>query len=148
MTRRLALTLLAAAAIVLAALIASVRGRGASREFSVVFPSASGLREGALVSYLGVTVGEVGPIDLSSGRVVARLRIRRRDVVLRSGDEARLRTMGLLGDAAVEITPGPRDAHALEPGDTLSAALNSSGAEPPKALEALIRGGGRRREGK
>ena len=139
MTRRLALTLAAAGEIALAVLVASVRGRSGTREFSVVFPSASGLREGALVSYLGVAVGEVGPIDLSSGRVVARIRIRRRDVSLRAGDDVRLRTMGLLGDATVEIMPGLRDAALLEPGDTLFGAPLASG-EPAKPIEALIKG--------
>jgi ABC-type transporter Mla subunit MlaD len=148
MTRRLALTLAAAGAITLAVLVASVRGRGGTREFSAVFPSASGLHEGALVTYLGVAVGEVGPIDLSSGRVVARLRIRRHDVTLRAADEVRLRTMGLLGDAAVDITPGLRDAVLLEPGDTLFGAPLSAGSEPAKPIEALIRGGARKREEK
>ena len=139
MTRRLALTLLAAAALLAAVGVAAFRDRSSSR-LTAVFPSAGGLREGAPVTYLGVQVGLVEAIDLRSGRVVATLHVRRRDVVLRARDSVRLRTMGLLGgDAAVDITPGPRDAPPLGAQDTLfGEAVASAAVNPAKALEAFI----------
>ena len=145
MTRRLSLTLIAAAAVAALVVVAAVRARR-GREVLALFPSANGLREGAPVSYLGANVGTVGRIEQGAegvGGVVVHLRIRRRDIVLRKGDEPRLRTMGLLGDAAVDIRPGPLDAARLVRGDTLRGGGAAASPEPARMLEALMRGGRR-----
>jgi len=148
MTRRLSLTLLAAAALAALVVAVAVRARRV-REVLAVFPSASGLREGAPVTYLGADVGTVGGIERArgstAGAAVVHLRIRRRDLVLRTGDEPRLRTMGLLGDAAIDIRPGPLDAPRLERGDTLRGGGVAASPEPARMLEALMRGGPRPR---
>jgi ABC-type transporter Mla subunit MlaD len=133
-----------AAAVAALVVVAAVRARR-GREVLVVFPSASGLREGAPVTYLGADVGTVGHVERSAGQAVVRLRIRRRDVVLRKGDEPRLRTMGLLGDAAIDIRPGPLEAARLERGDTLHGGGAAASPEPARMLEALMRGGPRPR---
>ena len=142
MTRRLSLTFLAVAAVAALVVVAAVRARR-GREVLVVFSSAGGLREGAPVTYLGADVGQVARIESGPGRAVVRLRIRRRDIVLRRGDEPRLRTMGLLGDAAVDIRPGPLDAARLERGDTLRGGGAAASPEPARMLEALMRGDAR-----
>ena len=142
MTRRLSLTLAAAAAVAALVVVAAVRARR-GRDVLVVFPSVSGLRPGAPVTYLGADVGTVGRIDPGAGQTVVRLRIRRRDIVFREGDEPRLRTMGLLGDAAIDIRPGPLDAPRLERGDTLHGGGAAASPEPARMLEALMRGGPR-----
>ncbi|HVE79056.1 MAG TPA: MlaD family protein [Gemmatimonadaceae bacterium] len=118
MTVRLFLMLLVAAATIVAVLIAAVRDRR-GRAVIAVLEYGGGLREGAGVAYAGVPAGQVERIDLSSGRVVLRLWLRRPDVVLRTGDSVQLRTLGPVGDRIVDIRPGPRSAPPLGPGDTL-----------------------------
>lgn len=142
MTRRLSFTLLGAAAIAAAVVVAAVRARR-GREVLALFPNAGGLRTGAPVTYLGADVGTVGRIERIGGASVVHLRIRRRDLVLRRGDEPRLRTMGLLGDAAIDIRPGPLDAARVERGDTLRGGGTATSPEPARMLEALMRGGPR-----
>lgn len=129
MPPRLLLTFLAALAIALAVGVASVRSHpGVRRTAVVAFPFAPGLRQRAPVTYLGVDAGTVQRIDLSTGRVVVTLGLRRADVVLRVGDTARLRTIGLFGDGVVDLAPGPRTARVLGAGDTL---VGVAPAPPP-----------------
>ena len=132
MPARLGLTLVAALAIVAAVGVASVRMNSAvQRDVVFVLPRAPGLREGSPVTYLGVAAGEVRRVDLSTGRVVATVGIHRQDVALCAGDVVRLRAVGLLGEAAVDVTPGPPSARVLAAGDTL--VVRSLPAELPSA---------------
>jgi phospholipid/cholesterol/gamma-HCH transport system substrate-binding protein len=95
-------------------------------ELVVFLPSANGLRQGGSVTLAGQLVGTVKdieflPVDFDTTRnlrVVTRVD---RDVhdQIRQDSEARLRTMGLLGDKVLDISPGtPRFAE-LKEGDTI-----------------------------
>jgi phospholipid/cholesterol/gamma-HCH transport system substrate-binding protein len=137
MPPRLTLTLATALAIVIAIAVASVRMNPSSRRHVVVvLPSAPGLRQGSAMTYLGVEAGRVESIDLSTGRVVARLGISRSDVTLRAGDAIRLGAVGLFGDQVVDVTPGPRSARALGDGDTL--VVTALTTRPPSPDSAAL----------
>jgi phospholipid/cholesterol/gamma-HCH transport system substrate-binding protein len=124
MPPRLILTLAVAAAIAIAAFVVAAPPRpGAGREFFVVLPSAIGLRQGASVTYLGLDVGVVRRIELVDRHIVVAFTVRRPDVDVRASDSVRLRTLGLLGDKVIDITPGPVGAPPARAGDTLRAAI-------------------------
>ena len=110
MRLRLLLILLLAGGILAALSVVLWRGAATARTITAVVSEAPQLREGALVTYLGVTVGTVRHMDLSSGRVGLTLAIERPDVVLRQGDSVRVRTLGLLGDKVVDIVASGRGA--------------------------------------
>jgi phospholipid/cholesterol/gamma-HCH transport system substrate-binding protein len=98
-------------------------------ELIVYFPSANGLRKGGPVTLAGQLAGTVKeieflPVDYDTTR---NLRITMRvdrslHEQIRRDSEARLRTLGLLGDKVLDITPGtPRFAE-LQNGDTIRVA--------------------------
>jgi ABC-type transporter Mla subunit MlaD len=98
--------------------------RDVARSYSrvvVVLPSADGVREGAAVSYLGLSIGVIDHVKLFDGRAVIEVRLQRHDVDLRTGDRVRLKTLGILGDRQLEIVPGPPSAAPIRAGDTLFA---------------------------
>src|SRR5919109_860178 len=98
-------------------------------ELVVYLPAANGLRPGGSVTLAGQLVGTVKeieflPVDYDTTRnlrVVARIDRGLRDQIRRDS-EARLRTMGLLGDKVLDITPGTPAYAVLQPGDTIRVA--------------------------
>jgi phospholipid/cholesterol/gamma-HCH transport system substrate-binding protein len=92
-------------------------------------PSASGLRVGGGVSVAGQPAGvirriEYLPIDADTNSnilVVLEIDQQLREQV-RSDSRAYIRTLGLLGDKTLDVTPGTAAARPLEEGDTLLAA--------------------------
>lgn len=100
-------------------------------ELVVFLPSANGLRQGGSVTLAGQLVGSVKeieflPVDSDTTRnlrVVARIDRTLRDQIRRDSD-ARLRTMGLLGDKVLDISPGTPRFPVLQPGDTLRVATS------------------------
>lgn len=104
----------------------------ATRYDLIVFmPSANGLREGGSVTLAGQLVGTVKkieflPVDFDTTRnlrVVASVDERLREQIRRDS-EARLRTMGLLGDKVLDISPGTPRFAVLGAGDTLKLAAS------------------------
>lgn len=97
----------------------------------VFLPAANGLRSGGSVTLAGQLVGTVKeiqflPVDFDTTRnlrIVARIDRSLRDQIRRDS-EARLRTMGLLGDKVLDISPGTPRFAVLEPGDTLRAVVS------------------------
>jgi len=95
----------------------------------VYLPAANGLREGGSVTLAGQLVGTVKQIDFlpvdydttRNLRIVARIDRSLRDQI-RKDSEARLRTMGLLGDKVLDISPGTPPFAVLQPGDTVRVA--------------------------
>jgi phospholipid/cholesterol/gamma-HCH transport system substrate-binding protein len=95
-------------------------------ELVVFLPSANGLRVGGSVTLAGQLVGTVKDIDFlpvdydttRNLRVVARVDESVR-AQIREDSEARLRTMGLLGDKVLDISPGTPRFAVLDPGDTI-----------------------------
>ena len=98
-------------------------------ELVVFLPNANGLRQGGSVTLAGQLVGTVKeieflPVDFDTTRnlrIVARIDRRLREQIRRDS-EARLRTMGLLGDKVLDISPGTPRFPVLAAGDTLRVA--------------------------
>lgn len=98
-------------------------------ELVVFLKEANGLRQGGSVTLAGQLVGTVReieflPVDHDTSRnlrVVARVDENVREQIRRDS-EARLRTMGLLGDKVLDISPGTPGFAVLEQGDTLRVA--------------------------
>jgi phospholipid/cholesterol/gamma-HCH transport system substrate-binding protein len=98
-------------------------------ELVVFLPNANGLREGGSVTLAGQLVGTVKkieflPVDFDSTRnlrITTRIDRTLREQI-RKDSEARLRTMGLLGDKVLDISPGTPRFAVLQPGDTIRVA--------------------------
>jgi phospholipid/cholesterol/gamma-HCH transport system substrate-binding protein len=98
-------------------------------ELVVYLPAANGLRVGGSVTLAGILAGTVKDIDFlpvdfdttRNLRIVAQVNRELRDQIRRDS-EARLRTMGLLGDKVLDITPGTPRFPVLEQGDTIRVA--------------------------
>lgn len=95
-------------------------------ELVVYLPAANGLREGGSVTLAGQLVGTVKqiqflPVDYDTTRNLRLvLRIDRAlSSQIRRDSKARLRTMGLLGDKVLDISPGTPKYAVLQPGDTI-----------------------------
>ena len=92
-----------------------------------MLPEAPGIREGSPIDYLGIEVGEVSRVRFlrdTSGppHLALELRLGRDSVPLRARDSVRVRNIGIFGDQALWIVPGPSNAPVLAEGDTLLAA--------------------------
>jgi phospholipid/cholesterol/gamma-HCH transport system substrate-binding protein len=95
-------------------------------ELVTFFADANGLRKGGQVMIAGQLAGVVHdieflPVDFDTTRnlrVTMRIDGNVRDQV-RSDSKARLRTLGLLGDKVVDISPGTPRFAVLTPGDTV-----------------------------
>ncbi len=100
-------------------------------ELVAFMPSANGLRQGGSVTVAGQLVGTVKeieflPVDYDTTRnlrIVALVDVAVREQI-RGDSEARLRTMGLLGDKVLDIAPGTPGFPVLEPGDTIRIAAS------------------------
>jgi len=100
-------------------------------ELIVYLPSANGLRQGGSVTLAGQLVGTVKtieflPVDFDTTRnlrVVVRIDRSLREQI-RKNSEARLRTMGLLGDKVLDISPGTPRFPILNNGDTIHVATS------------------------
>ena len=98
-------------------------------ELVAYLDNANGLRPGGSVTLAGQLVGTVKdieflPVDFDTTRnlrIVARIDRSVREQIRRDS-EARLRTMGLLGDKVLDISPGTPGFPVLEQGDTLRVA--------------------------
>jgi phospholipid/cholesterol/gamma-HCH transport system substrate-binding protein len=98
-------------------------------ELIAYLPDANGLRPGGAVMVAGQLAGSVKtidflPVDADTTRNL-RLTLEIDEAVkeqIRRDSRGKLRTMGLLGDKAFDITPGTPKARALVPGDTITVA--------------------------
>ena len=97
--------------------------------FYVDLPDAAGVREGAVVRYRGVPIGQVERVSFADSVVRITIGLTRSDVPLRSRDGIRLAAEGLFGDRTLDVIPGPVTAPALRRGGTLGAAPRDSAAE-------------------
>lgn len=128
-----------AAAILFAALIFPTRGVNpfsAKATLIAFFPEVAGLRASAPVWLTGIEIGSVGSVRLIRdgipSRVKVTLRIQRRFLpFLRSDSQAVIKSMGLLGDMYIELTPGTRAGEPITEGAVLT------GIPPGKPQEEL-----------
>lgn len=83
-------------------------------------PSAVGLDKNTPVQVAGVTVGTIDSITLTpQNRARLELQIRR-GVKINSGAQGVLKQTGILGDAYVDLVPGPLSASLLKEGDVIT----------------------------
>lgn len=96
------------------------------------FAWGSGIKQGAPVWLVGVTVGAVDKVDLDQrGTLVITYRIAR-DYKVPMGSVATIVPNGFFGDMAVALTPPAPNPVSHEPGDTIPVGLQSAG------LQALL----------
>jgi len=99
-------------------------------EVSAVFPTISGLKNGALVEIAGVEIGRVRQITLDNYKARVMLSIKC-PVELQDDCIARIKTKGLLGEKYIDIVPGGSDI-ILKSGDKIRE------TNPPVDIEELI----------
>jgi ABC-type transporter Mla subunit MlaD len=92
-------------------------------------PDAAGVREGAVVRYRGVQIGQVERISFADSVVHLTIRLTRSDVPLRTRDGIRLAAEGVFGDHTLDVIPGPVTAQVLRRNGTLGVAPRDSAAE-------------------
>jgi phospholipid/cholesterol/gamma-HCH transport system substrate-binding protein len=96
-------------------------------ELVALLPNAGGLREGGSVMVAGQLSGSVRSIEFlpADGDTTQNLKVtmnvdERVREQIRSNSRVKVRTMGLLGDKTLDISPGTVPNAILEPGDTLA----------------------------
>lgn len=99
-------------------------------EITAVFSSVAGLQEDTDIKIAGVNIGKVTNIILDNYQAVVTMRIRN-NIKLQDDCIASINTMGLLGDAYVEISPGGSDV-IIQPGGRIRE------TEPPVDLKKII----------
>ncbi|MDY6909258.1 MAG: outer membrane lipid asymmetry maintenance protein MlaD [Thermodesulfobacteriota bacterium] len=94
------------------------------------FASVSGLKEKAAVTMAGVSIGQVDKIRLEQGEAVVTLRIQE-GLRLEEDVIVSVKTMGIIGDKYISITPGGSDRY-IEPGGRIMDTV------PPLDIEELL----------
>jgi phospholipid/cholesterol/gamma-HCH transport system substrate-binding protein len=93
------------------------------------FAWGSGIKQGAPVWLVGVTVGAVDKVDLDpTGTLVITYRINR-EYSVPLGTTATIVPNGFFGDMAIALTPERPNPNAHEPGDTIPVGLQSAGLQ-------------------
>jgi phospholipid/cholesterol/gamma-HCH transport system substrate-binding protein len=108
--------------------------------YEIHFSTTSGLQEGAPVSLSGVPVGSVTDMELPADPAATYIRVEievtgRVAPRIRENSLAAIRTLGLLGDRYVYLTPGSKDAPLLAPGALITSV-------DPLDYEAVLGQGG------
>lgn len=103
------------------------------------FPNSQGLTGGNQVRLAGVTVGAVQEVEVPQGPgedLTVRFDIERRyRHLVRTDSRVEIKTIGLLGDKYLEVTPGSPGTPLLEPGSEISAIRGSE-------LDKILAGSG------
>ncbi|HOV86716.1 MAG TPA: outer membrane lipid asymmetry maintenance protein MlaD [bacterium] len=94
------------------------------------FANVGGLKANANVTMAGVQIGKVETIRLKDGRAWVTLSIQG-GVKLEEDVIARIKTMGIIGDKYVSITPGASETY-IPPGGTIRE------TQPPLDIEELV----------
>ncbi|MDR3555814.1 MAG: outer membrane lipid asymmetry maintenance protein MlaD [Syntrophobacteraceae bacterium] len=95
-----------------------------------VFSTVSGLKSRAQVMMAGVSIGEVKDIRLKNDRAEVLMSIQKK-VKLEDDSIASVKTMGIIGDKYVSITPGASDTYLKNGGVIME-------TEAPLDIESLI----------
>ena len=103
---------------------------GSSYDVHARFSSVAGLKEKSTVTMAGVQIGQVRRIGLQEGQAFITLSINK-DVKLEEDSIASIKTMGLIGDKYVSISPGGSDVY-IKPGGALR------DTQPPMDIENLL----------
>ncbi|MGE5664666.1 MAG: outer membrane lipid asymmetry maintenance protein MlaD [Deltaproteobacteria bacterium] len=94
------------------------------------FASVAGLKKGASVEIAGVPVGKVDAVVLDGNKADVRMKIRK-GIGLGDDTVASVRTMGLIGDRYISLSPGASD-RMIPPGGKVRE------TESPPDLDQLI----------
>jgi phospholipid/cholesterol/gamma-HCH transport system substrate-binding protein len=94
------------------------------------FSNVAGLKEKATVSMAGVTIGQVKGIQLKDGQALLALNIHK-GVPLEEDAIASIKTMGIIGDKYISISPGASEKY-IGPGGVIR------DTQPPLDLENLV----------
>ena len=101
-----------------------------SYEVSAIFSTVSGLKPKSQVMMAGVVIGEVQRIQLVDAHAQITMAISK-NVKLEEDSIASIKTMGIIGDKYVTITPDASDAY-IQNGGTIRE------TQPPLDIESLI----------
>lgn len=94
------------------------------------FSNVAGLKDKAAVTVAGVTVGRVKDIQLKDGQAFLTLNIYK-GVLLEEDAIASIKTMGIIGDKYVSVSPGASEEY-IKPGGAIK------DTQPPLDLENLV----------
>ena len=94
------------------------------------FANVGGLKTNADVTMAGVRIGQVKGVQLKNGQALVVCEIHK-DVLLEDDVIASIKTMGIIGDKYISITPGASDTY-INPGGTIQ------DTQPPLDIERLI----------
>lgn len=110
---------------------------------SAIFEDAGGVFTNQEVTYRGVTVGQVGDLNVVEEGVEIELLIKEEIKIPAEGVEARVMFKSAVGEQFVDLLPATDDGPVLEHGDTIPLAQTSipvSTQELLTVLEAVLRG--------
>lgn len=99
-------------------------------EVHAKFANIAGLKEKAAVTMAGVTIGHVKGIQLQDGQALLTLNIHK-GVRLEEDVIASIKTMGIIGDKYVSVSPGASEEY-IKPGGMIK------DTQPPLDLENLV----------
>jgi phospholipid/cholesterol/gamma-HCH transport system substrate-binding protein len=94
------------------------------------FSNIAGLKDKAAVTMAGVTIGQVKKIKLDDGQALLTMGIHK-DVRLEEDVIASIKTMGIIGDKYVSVSPGASEEY-IKPGGMIR------DTQPPLDLENLV----------
>lgn len=94
------------------------------------FPNVSGLVEKAPVTIAGVEIGRVEEIKFENGEALVTLRVDR-DIHIEEDAIAGIKTMGIIGEKYIAISPGASETY-VQPGGRIR------DTQPPLDLEEMI----------
>ncbi|MFS2293940.1 MAG: MCE family protein [Actinomadura sp.] len=100
-------------------------------------PATGGLFEGSAVSYRGVTVGEVGKLDLSDDGVIAELRIKNSAPDIPVNLEAVVANRSAVGEQYVDLRPRTETGPHLAHGATIPRSAATTPAPVNETLKSL-----------
>jgi phospholipid/cholesterol/gamma-HCH transport system substrate-binding protein len=108
-----------------------------------IFPDAGGVFSNQEVTYRGITVGQVGRMEIVEEGVRLQLLIDEKYQIPRAGTEARVMFKSAVGEQFVDLLPMKEDAPYFENGDVIprvNTSIPVSTQELLSLLEAVLRG--------
>ena len=99
-------------------------------EIKAVFPTVAGLKNKSEVMLAGVSIGKVKDIELKDDRAEVVMSIQKK-VKLEDDSIASIKTMGIIGDKYVSISPGASETYLANGGVIRE-------TQPPLDIESLI----------
>ena len=94
------------------------------------FSNVGGLKNKATVTMAGVTIGQVENIQLKDGQALVTLTIHK-DVKLEEDVIASIKTMGIIGDKYLAVSPGASEQYIKDGGKIMD-------TQPPLDIEEMI----------